>query len=189
MAARERLARHDALLDGASSSTADSAQLLSEQAWLRSQLEHSLTELEQLRSKAEQLRDMELLLLRERRGVSEGDDPPLVDLSPSDFGKMANWQAAQFASGKESPFLSFCPPHTFPDAVPACLVSPAFGRFLDVVNGAADVVVSAEDYDAVHHLCMAMCSRPFDTEEERARELKRLPLQRNKLAAFLQSTF
>ena len=93
----------------------------------------------------------------------------LVKDAPSTFGMPSRWQAAQFPSHGEPPLLCFTPPHAFPAALPASLVSPVFGHFVDRVAAAAPV--SAADGAAVLELCTAMCDRVYKLEEERARVL------------------
>ena len=99
---------------------------------------------------------------------------PLVSDPHHMFGKPEVWQKAQFAHPTGvPPFLSFCPPHAFPEALPACLVSPAFGRFMDACHAAEQpsVLLDVADYAAVHRLCVAMCDREYALEEDRGRVL------------------
>jgi hypothetical protein len=98
----------------------------------------------------------------------------LVSEPPHLFGKPEVWQKAQFAHPTGVPaFLSFCPPRAFPEALPACLVSPAFGRFMDACHAAEQPSVSLDvaDCAVVHRLCVAMCDREYALEEDRGRVL------------------
>jgi len=96
---------------------------------------------------------------------------PLVECAPSTFGKPEKWQAAQFPDDdKPTPVLCFTPPHGFPEALPAALVTAVFGRFIDRVVAAKPV--SAADGSAVYALCVAMCDRVYKLEEDRARVLQ-----------------
>ena len=96
---------------------------------------------------------------------------PLVQCAPSVFGKPETWQAAQFpGDDTPKPVLCFTPPHSFPEALPAALVTAVFGRFIDRV--AAAEPVTAADGSAVYALCVAMCDRAYESEEDRARVLQ-----------------
>ena len=101
----------------------------------------------------------------------------LVSKPPHLFGKPEVWQKEQFAHQRGvPPFLSFCPPHAFPESIPACLASPAFGRFIDACQAAEEPsgMLDMADYAAVQRLCVAMCEREYALEEDRGRVLLEL---------------